>query len=108
MTWDQLVDAATKLTKGDTYGYFTPLNHPHHHLVMTRVYGGQLISPDGKTALFNSPESLQGLQFDYDAGPRAQDRAADEGRAVQSARCVRQPGTPPCTRPAPGISRSAR
>ena len=67
MTWDQLVDAATKLTKGDTYGYFTPLNHPYHQLVMTRVYGGQLISPDGKTAQFNSPESLQGLQFDYEA-----------------------------------------
>ena len=66
MTWDQLVDAATKLTKGGVYGYFTPLNHPHHHLFMTRIYGGQIISPDGKTALFNSPESLQALQFDYD------------------------------------------
>lgn len=81
-SFEQLLDAAIKLTKKDANGnitrygilptMFTPNNRnegmTYTQMLWTWWAGAEVISPDGKTAkgYFDSPESKKALQFFYD------------------------------------------
>ena len=63
-TWTEYLDAAKKLTKRDKNGrtlqYGTLM--PHHWTVIWS-FGGELVSPDYKRCVLDSPESIRALQF---------------------------------------------
>lgn len=75
-TWDQLKEMACKLTQVDSAGKVTRAGivlitgwdsgvvHPFISLLWSN--GGEYLSPDGKKALFNSPEGLATLQLYMD------------------------------------------
>jgi ABC-type glycerol-3-phosphate transport system substrate-binding protein len=65
-TLDRLVDAAKRVTAGDVYGYF-PATSQKSVLAFTRSYGGELLTPDGKKSLLNSPEAVGAITWMYEA-----------------------------------------
>jgi len=64
-TWDELAADAAKLTKdgpnGKVYG-FEPVNQWWFFEAMTWTAGGDMLSPDQKTAVFASEQGAQGLK----------------------------------------------
>lgn len=75
-TWavDDLVSAAQKLTvrDGSRYGYNTQWGNFQHTLAAIRRWGGDLLSPDGKKCLADSPQALQAVQWHWDLWHRKQ------------------------------------
>jgi len=72
-TWDDLVDAAKKLTKGEgankVYGITNLLdkgNEWQNLLNIIRAYGGSFMSEDRKTCTINSAETKKALQLYLD------------------------------------------
>jgi multiple sugar transport system substrate-binding protein len=64
-TWDDLADAAKKLTdpsKG-VYGIVAPLNEEMTWYLSIPSFGGYIISEDGKKSGYDTPESIKGIQF---------------------------------------------
>lgn len=72
-TWDELRAYANKLVKKDAagnverVGFWVPTNHPYKTVQMWLAFlwnaGGEVISADGKKAIFNSPEGVEATQF---------------------------------------------
>jgi len=72
-TWEELRSYATKLTKKDAagniqrVGFWVPTNHPYKTVQMWLTFlwnaGGDVFSPDGKKAIFNSPAGVEATQF---------------------------------------------
>jgi len=72
-TWDELRGYAAKLVKKDAagnierVGFWVPTNHPYKtpQVWLTFLWnaGGEVFSPDGKKALFNSPAGVEATQF---------------------------------------------
>jgi multiple sugar transport system substrate-binding protein len=61
-TWDKVAEAATKTTQGDTYGFMPATSF----LSLTNTiggFGGEFLSPDGKTLTIETPEFKKGLQL---------------------------------------------
>jgi multiple sugar transport system substrate-binding protein len=67
-TWtlDRLIDAAKRITAGDTWGYQPDLVQKGL-LALTRSFGGELLDPDGKKSLLNSPQAIQAITWIYEA-----------------------------------------
>jgi ABC-type glycerol-3-phosphate transport system substrate-binding protein len=67
-TLDDLVTAAEKLTSrdGSRYGYNTQWGNFQHTLAAFRRFGGDLLSPDGKRCVADSPQALQAVQWHWD------------------------------------------
>ena len=73
-TWDELLAAAEKLTKSDAMGItMAGLQMPTEgsdvemaYAPILRTMGGDILSADGKTAGFNTPEGLKALQLYVD------------------------------------------
>lgn len=66
-TWtlDRLVDASKRVTQGDTWGYF-PATSQKSILAFTRASGGELLTPDGKKSLLNSPQAIAAVTWMYE------------------------------------------
>ena len=68
-TWEELADYAVKLTNGDHYGVGIALNSGSAQWTFTGFAlqnssdGKNLMSEDGKTVYFNTPENVEALQF---------------------------------------------
>ena len=66
--WDDLLDAAQKLTKEDQvsgrYAQFGLL--PGDLVAMIWQNGGDMFTPDGKRCIIDSPEALEAARFYYD------------------------------------------
>lgn len=67
-TWDQLVDAAKKLTGGDKYGFAITGggefgNTVFRSLPFIWMNGGSIISDDMTTATVNAPEAVEAVKF---------------------------------------------
>jgi multiple sugar transport system substrate-binding protein len=72
-TWKDMLDAAQKLTKDtngdgrvDQFGIDAPPSSFHFLLYFIWNSGGRLFSPDKKTCLINSPESIRGINYALD------------------------------------------
>ncbi len=67
-TWtlDRLVDGAKRATQGDVFGY-NPQFGQKSILTTTRAFGGELLDPEGKKSLLNSPQAVQAITWMYDA-----------------------------------------
>jgi ABC-type glycerol-3-phosphate transport system substrate-binding protein len=82
-TLDRLVDAAKKVTQGDVLGY-NPATSQKTILTYTRAFGGELLDPEGKKSLLNSPQAVQAITWMYEAfnkhgiAPKPS-QAADQG-----------------------------
>jgi len=61
-TWDELVTVAQKLAEGDKYLYQW-LPETFHGSQWIYENGGNLLSPDNKQVIFNSPEAVEAIQF---------------------------------------------
>ncbi len=61
-TWDELLAVAQKLAEGDKYLYEFDAD-TFHGSQWVYENGGNLMSPDNKTVIFNSPEAVQALEF---------------------------------------------
>lgn len=70
VTWDELREAARRLTTGDRYGYVFAGGEPGGHMFTFMPYvwanGGQYLSEDGRRALLDSPQAIEALQFFVD------------------------------------------
>lgn len=66
-TWDELLDAARKLTTDTVAGLILPAEkEPYFNFIWYPFLwqkGGNVLSEDGKTSLFNSPEVVEALDF---------------------------------------------
>ncbi|WP_052487870.1 ABC transporter substrate-binding protein [Gordoniibacillus kamchatkensis] len=64
-TWDELHDAAKKLTTGGKFGfaYMGGWGGSFDWLPFLWQSGGELIDKDGKKALFNSPEAISSINY---------------------------------------------
>jgi multiple sugar transport system substrate-binding protein len=65
-TLERFVDAAKRVTEGDVYGYF-PATSQKAVLTTTRAFGGELLDPEGKKSLLNSPQAMAAITWMYDA-----------------------------------------
>jgi multiple sugar transport system substrate-binding protein len=63
-TWDELMTAAKQLAEGEKYLYEFDAD-TFHGSQWIYENGGTLMSPDNKTVLFNSPEAVQAIEFNY-------------------------------------------
>jgi len=77
-TWDKLRDCALRITKHGSDGRPEQLGvqiptFPHNAYILW-AYGGEILSPDGKHCLLNSPECVRAYQFLADL--RWKDRVA--------------------------------
>lgn len=61
-TWDELLTTAQALAEGDKYLYQW-LPETFHGSQWIYENGGDLLSSDNKTVVFNSPEAVQAIQF---------------------------------------------
>ncbi len=61
-TWDDLMAAAKAIAQGDKYLYEFDAD-TFHGSQWIYENGGDLMSPDNKTVMFNSPEAVQGIEF---------------------------------------------
>jgi multiple sugar transport system substrate-binding protein len=73
-TLDDLVAAADRLTvrDGSRFGYATMWGNFQHTLAALRRFGGDLLSPDGKKSLADTPPALQAVQWHWDLWHRRQ------------------------------------
>lgn len=76
-TWSELRDAAAKLARTDSTGELTRSGFntgPAGDLSAIFIWqnGGQLVSEDGQRAIFDSPESIEAIQFLSDLVNEAQ------------------------------------
>jgi len=67
-TWDQWVDASKRMTKDGVYGMAITGggevgNTVTRALPLIWMNGGDIISPDGKTAVVNSPQAVAAIKF---------------------------------------------
>lgn len=70
-TWDNLLDAATKLTRKtnagqQTYGIYAVNNVQEMWGNLVKENGGSFLTPDKKKAAVNSPEAIEAVQFAVD------------------------------------------
>lgn len=71
-TYPELVEIAKKATKTEggkisQYGILMPLaTSPHFFICLTRAWGSDIISTDGKKALMNTEKSMDAMKFVYD------------------------------------------
>lgn len=67
-TWtlDRFLDAARKVTQGDVYAYW-PDTSQKTVLTFTRAFGGELLDPEGKKSLLNSPPAINAVTWMYEA-----------------------------------------
>lgn len=67
-TWtlDRFLDAAKKVTQGDVYGY-NPAVTQKTVLTFTRNFGGELLDPEGKKSLLNSPQAVSAVTWMHEA-----------------------------------------
>jgi multiple sugar transport system substrate-binding protein len=73
VTWEELRSYAQKLVKKDAkgnierVGFWVPTNHPYKTVQMWLSFlwnaGGDVLSADGKKAIFNSPEGIEATEF---------------------------------------------
>ncbi len=61
-TWAELADVSQKLAEGDKYMYQW-LPETFHGSQWIYENGGDLLSADNKTVVFNSPEAIEGIQI---------------------------------------------
>ena len=61
-TWDDLMAAAKTIAQGDKYLYEFDAD-TFHGSQWIYENGGDLMSADNKTVIFNSPEAVQGIEF---------------------------------------------
>lgn len=84
-TWDELLAAAPALCEGSTceYAFSMIAGHPKNtldvYLPLLWSYGAEILSPDGKTVAFNTPEGVASLQMYVDL---AQYSVPDYGEAT--------------------------
>ena len=69
--WDDLLDAATKLTRTtsdgkQTYGIYAVNNIQEMWGDLVKENGGSFLTPDKKQAAINTPESQEAIQFAVD------------------------------------------
>lgn len=77
--WDELVEAARKLTSGDRKGLAIPADHARFVPFILQA-GGRVFSDDRKQAFFNSPEAVQAATF-Y-TGLVTKEKVADTPQAL--------------------------
>ena len=67
-SWDQLIDVARRLKKGDRWGILVPANGQAGQFWWTwgRSWGAELLSADGKKAQLDDPKFVAAVQFAYD------------------------------------------
>lgn len=70
-TWDDLLDAATKLTRTtsdgrQTYGFYSVNNMQELWGNFVKENGGSFLTPDMKQSAINTPESIEAIQFAVD------------------------------------------
>jgi multiple sugar transport system substrate-binding protein len=71
MTYDQLVEAAKKLHKASgadvqTYGWSNPGRDSEFYIILARMGGGDLYSPDGKKSRMNEADAQWGWNWTSD------------------------------------------
>jgi multiple sugar transport system substrate-binding protein len=81
---DDIVEAARRLVKPDVWGYGWGRNY-FQIVTRLRAFGGDILSPDGKKATVNTPESKAAIQWEYDliGRHRAAPSPADQPGAGQ-------------------------
>jgi multiple sugar transport system substrate-binding protein len=83
-TWDELMNVAQALQEGDLYYYEFDAD-TFHGSQWIYENGGTLLSSDNKSVLFNSPEAVAGIAFDYSLLQNgvAINWTSDEGERIQ-------------------------
>jgi ABC-type glycerol-3-phosphate transport system substrate-binding protein len=83
-TWDELKDVSQKLAEGDKYLYQWNAD-TFHGSQWIYQNGGDLLSADNKTVVFNSPEAVAAIQADLDllTNKSAIYWGADQGERIQ-------------------------
>lgn len=93
-TWDDIIQAAKKLTKRDKigkterYGIMIASNSYNDFLMFMKQFGGRFLNEDGTKCIVNSPESLEALKFldsfgkVHKVAPTLTDMATETGSAV--------------------------
>ncbi len=83
-TWTELMDVAKKLHEGDKYLYEFDAD-TFHGSQWIYENGGTLLSADNKTVVFNSPEAVQGIEFNASLLTEgvAINWTTDEGERIQ-------------------------
>jgi multiple sugar transport system substrate-binding protein len=83
-TWDELKDVSAKLAEGEMYLYQW-LPETFHGSQWIYENGGDLLSPDNKTVVFNSPEAVEAIQVYLDllTDKSAIYWGADQGERIQ-------------------------
>jgi ABC-type glycerol-3-phosphate transport system substrate-binding protein len=83
-TWAELADVAQKLAEGDKYLYQW-LPETFHGSQWIYENGGDLLSADNKTVIFNSPEAIEAIQAYTDllTSKSAIYWGADQGERIQ-------------------------
>ncbi|GGF74095.1 ABC transporter substrate-binding protein [Paenibacillus albidus] len=64
-TWDEMQQYAVKLAGGGKWGLEIPVTGYAYWMLQTFALqnGGNLMTPDGKKVMFNTPENVEGLQY---------------------------------------------
>jgi multiple sugar transport system substrate-binding protein len=66
-SYDQLVEAAQKLNKPpDSFAFSHLWRDISMYSIMSRIYGGDFYTQDGKSTMIDKPESQQGWAWHYD------------------------------------------
>ncbi len=65
VTWDQMIEAGKKITTGDVFAFY-PGRDFLSVTNFTGSFGGEFLSPDGKSLTIETPEFKKGLQVMYD------------------------------------------
>ncbi len=83
-TWDELMTVAEALHEGEQYYYEFDAD-TFHGSQWIYENGGTLLSADYKTVMFNSPEAVEGITFDYSLlqSGAAINWTEDEGERIQ-------------------------
>jgi multiple sugar transport system substrate-binding protein len=70
-TWDELLELAHKLTKGNRFGCLFETTPGYYQTFTWYPFmwqgGGDIVAPDGKKSAFNSPGTVQALKFWQDS-----------------------------------------
>jgi multiple sugar transport system substrate-binding protein len=65
-TLDRFLDAAKRVTQGDVFGY-NPATSQKTILTFVRAFGGELLDPEGRKSLLNSPQAIAAITWMYEA-----------------------------------------
>jgi sn-glycerol 3-phosphate transport system substrate-binding protein len=78
-TWDEMRDYAKRLAKDGKWGLEIPVSGFSYWMLQTFALqnGDNLMSPDGKKVMFNTPENIEGLQYWADLAMK--DKVMPEG-----------------------------